>query len=294
MDLYRTKRCVSNWSRKGGARAFGRSSWAFLGLFSVAIAYPAMAQTNLVTNGSFAITGGTTSAQMGPGGALCTSNNTSCTSTESVAGWSTGSFSSSYNFVYLPYSTSNPNAINGSGYSGTVTLWSPLSNPSSANGFTNTSPTGGNFLASDSDYLTTAVTQTVNNLVVGKTYAVSFVWAAAQQEGSSFTAASQDDWQVTLGGTTQTTPIQAIAGKGFSGWATQTFDYVATSSSEVLSFLASGESTSGLPSFALLANVSVTQVPEPATWALMLTGLASLVVVVRRRRLPAPSVTNAI
>jgi hypothetical protein len=175
-----------------------------------------------------------------------------------------------------------------------VTLWSPRSNPSSANGFTNTSPTGGNFLASDSDYLTTAVTQTINNLVVGQTYAVSFVWAAAQQEGSSFTAASQDDWQVTLGGTTQTTPIQAIVGKGFSGWATQTFDYVATSSSEVLSFLASGESTSGLPSFALLANVSVTQVPEPATWALMLSGLASLVVVGRRRRVTNRSVEEAV
>ena len=294
MGSHQAKRCTSDWPSNTAVRAFSRFCLAFLGLFLTAALCPAMAQTNLVTNGSFAITGGTTSAQFGPGGALCTSNNSNCTSTETLAGWSTGAFSSSYNFIYLPYSTTNTNAINGSGFSGTVTLWSPLSSPASANGFTNASPTGGNFLASDSDFLTTAVTQTINNLVIGRTYAVSFVWAAAQQEGSSFTAASQDDWQVTLGGTTQTTKVLAIAGEGFSGWATQTFDYVATSTSEVLSFLASGESTTGLPSFALLANVSVTQVPEPATWALLMTGLAGLVIVGRRRRVPDPSTMGAI
>ena len=76
-----------------------------------------------------------------------------------------------------------------------------------------------------------------------------------------------------------------VAGKGFSGWMTETFDYVATSSTEVLSFLASG-SPAGQPPFALLANVSMTQVPEPATWALMLTGLAALAGIVRGRRTP--------
>ena len=58
-------------------------------------------------------------------------------------------------------------------------------------------------------------------------------------------------------------------------------------------YLASGEATSGLPAFALLANVSMTKVPEPATWALMLTGVGGLIGV-RRRRAPRASFAGAV
>jgi hypothetical protein len=349
MGSYYANLCPSNWSRTAGAHAFEASALAFLGLLLAVVIAPAMAQTPLVTNGSFAITGnptgGQVSAQIGPGGVLCTSNSTACTSTETVAGWATAGFSSTYSFVFLPYLSTNTtaqnnNAIEANGYSGTLELWGPHSNSSggadgpSANGFTAASPVGngsagsntlfpGNqgFLGSDSDYQPGAVTQTINGLTVGKTYAVSFAWAAAQQSQAAFTAASQDVWDVSLtgGSTTCTfqtpanvakgtpasgsttpsgscaeTPVASIAGEGFSGWMDQTFDFVATNSSEVLSFLASGESTSGLPAFALLANVSMTQVPEPATWALMLTGLTGLTLVARRRRLPGPNSGNTI
>jgi hypothetical protein len=229
----------------------------------------AMAQTNLVKNGNFAITGGTTSFQFGLTGG-------SYSPTESLADWT----STGYNFVFLPTST----VANGS--SGTLALWSPVSSPSSSNGFTNASPTGGNFIGADSDYETEAITQTITGLTVGKTYAVSFAWAGAQQEGTNYTSPTTDQWSVTLGGSgTQSTQVVDVTGKGFSGWMTETFDYVATNSTEVLSFLASG-SPAGQPPFALLANVSMTQVPEPATWALMLTGLVGLAGFARARRAP--------
>ncbi|MDR3533638.1 MAG: PEP-CTERM sorting domain-containing protein, partial [Rhodopila sp.] len=56
--------------------------------------------------------------------------------------------------------------------------------------------------------------------------------------------------------------------------------------SELLSFLATG-TPSGQPPFALLANVSVTNVPEPAAWTVMVSGLVGLIGIARRRR-PGP------
>jgi hypothetical protein len=55
--------------------------------------------------------------------------------------------------------------------------------------------------------------------------------------------------------------------------------------SEVLSFLAVGTPISpSEPPFALLDGVSLSDVPEPASWALMVTGLAGLIGVARWRR----------
>ena len=226
------------------------------GLFGIS-AHPAMAQ-NLVTNGTFAVTGGTTSFQFGSGFSY----------SETLAGWAT----TGYNFVFLPGSTT------AAGSAGSLSLWSPVTG--AANGFTNASPTGGNFVAADGDYQTFAITQTINGLAVGRTYAVSFAWAAAQQSG--FTGATTEAWQVSLGGSSNTTTTYNNPSQGFSGWMNQTYNYVATSTSEVLSFLAIG--SPAVPPFALLANVSVTQVPEPASVAVVLTGLAGLLMVARRRR----------
>jgi hypothetical protein len=83
------------------------------------------------------------------------------------------------------------------------------------------------------------------------------------------------DWQVSLGAQTQTTPVANYAAHGFTGWMTQSFTYMATSSSEVLSFLAQG-GPNGLPPVGLLDGVSLTAVPEPATWAMLVLGFAGL------------------
>lgn len=99
---------------------------------------------------------------------------------------------------------------------------------------------------------------------------MSFAWAGAQEYARNVPSTAQ--WKVSLGATTQSTAVVNVASHGFSGWMNQTFTYVATGSSQVLSFLANGTPT-GSPPFALLANVSVTQVPEPAAMPVMLVAL---------------------
>jgi len=209
---------------------------------------------NLVTNGNFSSfsTTVTQSFQFGTYGPY--------TPSATLTGWA----SAGYNYVFLPSSTT------ATGYYGNLSLWSPATGAS--NGFTNASPTGGNFVAADSDYGTLAITQTINGLVVGRTYTLSFAWAGAQQSG--FTGATQDAWQVTLGSTMQQTATVNVASQGFSGWMNQTFNYVATSTSEVLSFLAVG--SPAIPPFALLANVSLVAAPEPSGAAALLSGMAGL------------------
>ena len=65
------------------------------------------------------------------------------------------------------------------------------------------------------------------------------------------------------------------------GWVTKTFSFVATSNSSTLSFV--GNAVNG-PYGAALDNVSVTSVPEPATYAMMLVGLSVMGYAARSRR----------
>ena len=221
--------------------------------------HAAMAQTNLVTNGTFAITGGSQSFQFGtyngytPGGSAMG---------ESLAGWA----STSYGFVFKPTSTV------ATGTFGNLSLYSTTTTPSTT--FNNASPTGGNFIGEDSAYNTSAITQTINGLTNGATYTLSFYWAGAQQTG--FSGATTEQWQVSLGASTLSTAVVNVASQGFSGWMLQTMSFVATSASEQLSFLAIG-TPNGVPPFALLTNVSLVKAPEPASAALMFVGVAALV-----------------
>jgi hypothetical protein len=83
---------------------------------------------------------------------------------------------------------------------------------------------------------------------------------------------------------TNTTPG---APGSFSGWMLETLDFTATQTSETLSFLAVGAPAANLPPFALLDDVSLTAVPEPSTWAMMLVGFCGLgYAAYRRRRTP--------
>lgn len=96
---------------------------------------------------------------------------------------------------------------------------------------------------------------------------------------TSNTVATTEQWEVNLGdnaATTQDTQIVNNASRGFTGWMDQTFDFVATGPSDVLSFLANG-TPAGVPPFALLANVSITQVPEPASLTVLLSGITGLI-----------------
>jgi len=208
---------------------------------------------NLIVNGDFAASNG---------GQL----NLNAT----VAGWTIPN-SMSYSFVYTPGSADTTGVT---GAYGPVLIWGP--NDGSANGMPATSPGGGNYIASDAELYPAPIQQTVNGLTVGANYALSFYWAGAQQEG--FTGASTDAWDVTFGGQTQDTATLDNTSEGFTGWQYVTMDFTATSSSELLSFLAVG-TPAGVPPFSLLSDVSLVDppapAPEPGTLPLLFTGLAT-------------------
>jgi hypothetical protein len=180
----------------------------------------------------------------------------------------TGWTSSGYNFIFAAGTADTTGAP---GDFGTLKLWGP--GDGSANGLTASSPDGGNYVAADGAFEVGAITQTVNGLTVGAHYAISFYWGAAQQQG--FNGATTEQWQVTFGSQQQNTVVLPIADHGFSGWQAQSFTYTATAVSQVLSFLAVG-TPNGVPPFALLDGVSISQVPEPAAYGLIGIGLLTI------------------
>jgi hypothetical protein len=213
---------------------------------------------SLVTNGSFETNAG--AGQLG--------YNTSAT------GWSLAS-SPGYAFLFAP-GTADTGGANGQ--YGNLQLWGPGNG--SNNSLPSSSPDGGYFLALDGDFQNSAVTQTISGLTVGGRYAVGFDYGFAQQSG--FTGDTIQSMTVSLGGDSQTTTAYTLPSEGFSGWMHQTFVFTATSTSETLAFLANGNLP--VPPFALLDGVTMSDVPEPATWALMLTGVAGLGGAARFRR----------
>jgi hypothetical protein len=91
-----------------------------------------------------------------------------------------------------------------------------------------------------------------------------------------------------------TTPYPNSNGAGtpgsFSGWLPVNLTFTANSTSELLSFLAVGTPSGNLPPFALLDGVSLTAVPEPSTWAMMLLGFGGLGYAAYRRRRTAAAI----
>jgi hypothetical protein len=220
---------------------------------------------NLVTDGTFVATkvsspGGFLCANTG--GSTCNSNLTDWNATCSSGGC-TGTASPSS----ILFAGTNGSAWNG-GYGLT---WSGIGN----------APTGGNVVAIDggTSYDST-LSQTINGLVVGHVYLLQFYQAATQQIGE--TGATTEQWQVTLGGTTQTSALQNTPSQGAHPWEIVNLDFVATSTSELLSFFALG-SPSNEPPVSLLADVSLQDIPEPASLALVGCGVLALGLVSRRR-----------
>ncbi len=228
----------------------------------LALALPAQAD-NLVLNGGFQTTTvkSATNASNSNGGEMGYNLN--------ATDWTT----SGYNFLY----TSAAAATSGAeGQYGIVALDAGSSPTLTA------SPAGGNFIAADGNKGVGAITQTITGLTAGDTYQLTFYWAGAQQYGSAFTGVTTDQWQVSLGTQTFDTAVLTDPSHGFTGWESASFDYTATSSTEVLSFLSVG---TGAPPFALLDGVSLEQVvtPEPSTLPLLLTGLIGILGVFRAR-----------
>ena len=223
----------------------------------------------MVRNGDF-------STVTSPPSAGSDSNNNGDTPPRQISGWN----SAGYNFVFLPDTA-------GGGDSGrkykALKLWRPGKHAKGtvAKGVLIPSGPGiGNYIGANGRG---AIEQSVTGLTVGTTYAVSFAWAGASRYGGRNDRAATGQWLVSLGTSSQSTPTVPVARTGFSGWMTQTFNYVATSSTEVLSFLTTG-TPSSQPQLALLANVSMTAVPEPGGLAVMLPGFVCVLALARRRR----------
>jgi hypothetical protein len=88
---------------------------------------------------------------------------------------------------------------------------------------------------------------------------------------------------VTLGSQTIATSTIDLPSNGFSGWLTESvaFTYEGLGPNpNLLTFVDNGmggfPGASGGPPFSLLDGVSLTAVPEPSTWTMMLAGFAGL------------------
>lgn len=145
------------------------------------------------------------------------------------------------------------------------------------------SPTGGKFVALDGDiYYNGALTQMISGLTVGKTYTLSFDWAAGQYADRS--GDTTEKLVVDFGGEGFTTSTLNTPSHGFNGWHSVTHSFTASTTSQLLSFLSIG-TPSGMPPVALLDSVSLQgSVPEPASWAMFIGGFGLIGGAARRRR----------
>jgi hypothetical protein len=228
--------------------------------------------TQFITNGNF-----TATSLSSPGGYICKSG-TTCVS--NVTSWTStcnnntcGSGPTAASLLFA--------GTNGSAFNGNNGLWGTVPD----------APGGGNTIAIDGDPTYGAsLSQTISGLLIGSTYTVDFEQAAAQQKGTS--GATTERWAVTFGTSTQDSTLMNDPSHGVQAWNAQSLTFVATSTSEILKFLAVG-TPGGEPPVVLLGDVSLTgpSVPEPATWAMMLVGLAMTGAAMRRRMVRTSSQT---
>lgn len=168
-------------------------------------------------------------------------------------------------------------------FNGGIGLWN------TTNGGTSTianSPDGGNFVAIDGDSTYgKPISQTINGLVIGTSYTLSFYQAAAQQKGSGNGNPTTERWSVTLGSSpAQLSTQMTNPDKGFTAWSQQTMTFTATQTSELLTFAAAG-TPSGVPPISLLDGVSLSaNAPEPQTYGLVGLALVMFPALHRLRR----------
>lgn len=286
---------------KKTAKAARREAWRRNALvrgagFAGAMALSAASHANLVVNGGF-------DDPATPVNVFITQASVFAT-TSSVPGWFMGG-AGAFERVYSP-GCADDASTPACGLGGVLHLAGPVPAESA--------PGNGNFFALDADptfggpFGPDSIQQFIS-VVPGNRYVLSFLYAAGQDKG--LTGATMDAWQVSLdgvflpgdGGTLNTpqppagpknttTQTLSIPSQGFSGWHTETLQFTAPtpagysgsgSALELLTFLGVSPN-GGLPPILLLDNVSVNQVPEPGSLALLGVGLASVMTGLRRRR----------
>jgi hypothetical protein len=244
----------------------------------VSLGLAQMAHAQLVQNGGFETTTTGPNSDSTPGsGQLGYDIN--------ATDWTVGppaSITSPYSYDFL-FASGAADSTGALGQYGVLTLYGPGNGH--ANGLPATSPAGGNYVGLDSDVAyQAALSQTITGLTPGQTYALTFYWAGAQQ--TAFSGSTTDYLTASLGGQSHNTVTISVPNQGFDPWTEVTFDYTATSASEVLSFLATGTPTSpNEPPFVLLDGVSLTSTgaPDSTTTAVLLIFAAAILFLVARR-----------
>lgn len=246
---------------------------------ALTVASSASAQ-NLVTNGTFAITG----TYNGTATSFWFGGYSYWGGSESLSSWTfvpagSGNIGAGFDFV---------NGATAACYGGSSTCTSGNNSIETILPQAVTAPVGGNFIAVDANWSgntqSSGVTQSVSGLTTGASYTLAFSFALTKWNGDS---SASDSAAITaqLGSASQTTNALTITSPtSFSGWVTETFTFVATSATETLALLASGGS--GQPPLALIANVSLTKSPEPMSIAILATGILGLAIASRKRRAP--------
>lgn len=260
--------------RKSAAGA-GKIKALALGLVSLMSAAGAQA-AYIESNHQFIVNGGFEQTTNGVGELGYNTN---------AIGWTSAKTSNGdygYNFIFSPTTASTTGVRNE--YGENMKLWGP---GNGSNNGLKASPTGGNFLAADGAYHEGYVYQFVTDLIVGKSYTLSFDWAAAQQYG--YDGATTESWYYGLASQNLNRQTATVnnANHGFVNWRQEVFTFTATKTSDYVYFLAEG-APEGQPPFSLLDSVSLTgdyvsAAPEPGTWAMLMLGFGLIGVMVRRR-----------
>jgi hypothetical protein len=150
------------------------------------------------------------------------------------------------------------------------------------------SPDGGNAITQDAGNEVGTLQQTINGLIVGDHYQLTFYQATMQAIDANVNSSFSANWLVSLGGSAQYSTTMFNPYQGYSPWEQVTMDFTATSISEVLGFFANSPNA-GQPPFLLLDGVDLEDIPEPGSLAAIAAGLVGLAFVQKRRRAAIPA-----